>query len=151
MRQITNDAAQALKKGIAFKRANTEVVDHGTYRAMYLHGNKIAVRDGHELSLTMAGWGSVTTRERLNGILEVFGLNARIYQEKFEQFLYWASGAGSGHYPLDTREWQHFSVMDPERTHAPQEWNPPRYWGKDKEAMDEYIAAYLRARDLEEA
>ena len=80
MRQITNDAAQALKKGIAFKRANTEVVDHGTYRAMYLHGNKIAVRDGHELSLTMAGWGSVTTRERLNGILEVFGLNARIYQ-----------------------------------------------------------------------
>jgi hypothetical protein len=153
MRKITKDAAWALKRGIAFKRANTEVVDHGTYRAMYLHGNLIALRDGHVLKLKMAGWGSVTTRERLNGILDVFGLSARIYQEKFEQHLYWCDGPGCGHYPIDTQKWLNFTVIDPARTHALQEWNPFRYWGQvneEPEAMREYVATYLKARDLEE-
>ena len=177
MRKITRDAANALKAGKKFRRGNTEVVDHslyGPYRAMYLHGNQIAVRDGHVLRLKMAGWGSVTTRERLNGILEVFGVDARFYQEKYEQFLAWHSSAvlgpkkgtdseklievfgyrGAGHYPLDTRKWMNFTVIDPARTDAPQEWNPPRYWGQmeeQPEAMREYVATYLKDRDLEKA
>lgn len=47
---------------------------------MYLHGNKIAWKDGNgNLYFSMCGWATPTTRERLNG------LGIRIYQYKFMQ------------------------------------------------------------------
>lgn len=36
-----------------------------------LHGNLIAWRQGEAIYATLAGWGSVTTRERLNGLCRV--------------------------------------------------------------------------------
>lgn len=147
MRQITKDAATALKKGIAFKRANTEVVDYGAYQVLKLHGHTIAVRDGHELRLNMCGWETVTTRERLNGILEVFEVNARIYQEKFNQYLWW-NGAGCGHYPIDSQRWIHFLVINPAKTPAPKEWNPARYFGQGDEAHSNLLN-HIEERKLE--
>jgi len=43
-------------------------------QSLYLHGNKIAWHnpDG-TLSLTLAGWGTVTTRDRLNTICRLIG------------------------------------------------------------------------------
>ena len=47
-------------------------------KEVYLHGNKIAWRSsGNGLELTLAGWPTVTTRERLNAILYVEGFNAK--------------------------------------------------------------------------
>lgn len=38
---------------------------------MFLFGNMIAVRVGNRLQITTAGWNTVTTRERLNGLPNV--------------------------------------------------------------------------------
>lgn len=52
-----------------------------------LHGNKIAWcnADG-SLSLTLAGWPTVTTRERLNAICEVFGYGRPFHQKRGQQY-----------------------------------------------------------------
>jgi len=72
MRQITQDSIDAFYGGYDFKRQNMEVIPHksdtaqGTF--MYLHGNKIARLMNGQLDITNAGWQSVTTKERLNGL-----------------------------------------------------------------------------------
>ena len=57
----------------------------------YEHENKIAFwNHGGEktaLCFTLAGWPSVTTRERINGILELSGSNWRVKQRNGDQFL----------------------------------------------------------------
>ncbi len=59
--------------------------------SVFLHGNKIAFWNYGDvkpaLCFTLAGWPSVTTRERINGILELSGSNWRVKQHKGEQFL----------------------------------------------------------------
>ena len=78
MRQVTRDASRAFINGTPFKRGNTQVVvrDNGNV-ALLLHGNLIAVREqGRPLGetvLSLCGWNTPTTRERLNGLLELLG------------------------------------------------------------------------------
>ncbi len=55
---------------------------HTDGNALYLHGNKIAERRGGVLWVTLAGWPTVTTRERLNGLSGV-----RVTQKKGVQYL----------------------------------------------------------------
>ena len=65
------DAAQALLVGKKFKRGNTEVRVLPNVSVLLLHGNEIAYRYNdpeRTLSVTNAGWFSVTTKERLNAI-----------------------------------------------------------------------------------
>lgn len=71
MRKITRSACDAFINGYNFKMANTEVNDRG----YFLHGNKIAEfesvfkNDGNKnFNITLAGWNTNTTRERLNGL-----------------------------------------------------------------------------------
>lgn len=71
MRKITMEAVRAFDGGYNFKKQNTEVNDHG----YFLHGNKIAEytsllkNDGNKnINITLAGWNTNTTRERLNGL-----------------------------------------------------------------------------------
>ena len=79
MRQITRDSAQALQGNYTFKRGNTEVTAD---RELKLHGNTIARFNNNQLEISDAGWKTVTTKERLNGILEL--INApKIYQKDF--------------------------------------------------------------------
>jgi hypothetical protein len=74
MRKISKQIAHAFNQGKTKSIGNT--MTNG--KEVYLHGNKIAWRSsGNGLELTLAGWPTVTTRERLNAILYVEGFNAR--------------------------------------------------------------------------
>lgn len=83
MRAITKDAVNAFLNSQGFKRDNTEIavcsVDNTKY--MYLHGHCIAKVVEGELSISCGGWTSMTTKERLNGLLEALNL-PRIQQVK---------------------------------------------------------------------
>ena len=96
MQKITTEAREAYDNNKNYKSGNTEVK---TYKedqngkkvvckvSVFLHGNEII----HKIDsfgkwieeATLSGWGSVTTRERLNGIL---GEKARFTQKKNKQF-----------------------------------------------------------------
>jgi len=52
---------------------------------IFLHGNLIAWRQSADvIGLTLAGWNTVTTRERLNGVLNFYGIGYRFAQRNFE-------------------------------------------------------------------
>jgi hypothetical protein len=79
----------AIKLAIAFKngkkfRASTSGTDGQT---VWYHHNKIAWRnpDG-SISLTLAGWGTLTTRSRLNAICDVIFGTRPFYQRAHVQY-----------------------------------------------------------------
>ena len=103
MRKITQDSITAFLNESKFKRGNTEVkvsyTDNNIYSNtpyepitvitdLLLHGNIIAtatkkfINGKYESSITMtsAGWKTVTTKERLNGLLHY--LNAGSIRQK---------------------------------------------------------------------
>lgn len=67
MKKITRKMAEASVEGHCLRMSNTETCEH----TLYLFGNKIAYIIAGTLYLTFAGWPTPTTRERLNGLLEV--------------------------------------------------------------------------------
>ena len=72
MRKISKQIAEAFNQGKTKTIGNT--FTNG--KEVFLHGNLIAWRSpGNTLELTLAGWPTVTTRERLNAILYVEGYN----------------------------------------------------------------------------
>lgn len=85
MRKVTQEACRAFMCGYKFNGGNTQVLCtvNGNYE-MYLHGNMIARRNGNmnTFEITLAGWETVTTRDRLNGLPGV-----SVCQRKGEQFL----------------------------------------------------------------
>ena len=83
MRKITETIANAFLQGTNKTQGNTAVLDGN----VYLHGNKIVRRDSDGLYMSLAGWNTPTTRERLNGIASVLGLNASFTQKAFEPYL----------------------------------------------------------------
>jgi hypothetical protein len=82
MRKETQKIARAFRDGLPAKAARTET--DGTN--VWLHGNRIAWRVDDRLCLSLAGWPTATTRARLNGILETFGLQGKFYQCDHEQW-----------------------------------------------------------------
>ena len=105
MRQITYDAARAFIDGKPLTLGNTctYAAERGQYEAqrlvedhffLYLFGNRIATKIptklpakvGHIFKLTLAGWPTTTTRERLNGVLELIGAKHRLYQKNYYQY-----------------------------------------------------------------
>ena len=96
MRKITQEAKFAYENNLDYKKANTEVKTYTENRygfpevfkvQVLLHGNEILHKidsfDNWIEEATLAGWGSATTRERLNGIL---GDRASFTQKKGEQW-----------------------------------------------------------------
>lgn len=72
MRKITDKAARAFMTGTEMRGDNTAVQVEGEDVLLQLHGHTIARRRlyrGNSLQVSLCGWGTVTTRERLNGIL----------------------------------------------------------------------------------
>jgi hypothetical protein len=72
--------------------------DHTDGKSLFLHGNEIArhTEDGG-IEATMAGWGSKTTRDRLNSLHREVNSGSGFYQKNHTQ-----------HYngkPIDTDEW----------------------------------------------
>jgi hypothetical protein len=82
MRKVTEKTALALFRGESRTVGNT----HTDGTRLYLHGNLIAVRGKGFIKLSLAGWNTPTTRERLNGILDIFGVRARFYQKNHIAF-----------------------------------------------------------------
>ena len=66
-RKITEQACYAFESGKKFCLNNTMVTDG----AMYLWGHKIAEYKNGKLLVSMCGYNTVTTRERLNGLTGV--------------------------------------------------------------------------------
>lgn len=88
MRKITKKASLAFIEGRNFKQGNTQVQKFfGDTTELLLFGNMIALysRRAQTLFVTTAYYPTVTTKERLNGILDVFGL-PRVYQKDFEWY-----------------------------------------------------------------
>lgn len=67
MRKITEDIAYAFENGTPLKRTNTETDGN----KIWLHGNTIAQKIDGTIFVTLAGWNTNTTRERLNGLRNV--------------------------------------------------------------------------------
>lgn len=83
MRKITKEFAIALKNNVRKADGNTTC----TGTSVFLHGNEIARVMNGRLEISLAGWPTVTTRERLNGILAEFGCWQRVSQIKGNQWL----------------------------------------------------------------
>jgi len=84
MRQITKEISKSFRKGFSKKISNTET--DGV--SVWLHGNRIAWRNqDNTISITLAGWGTPTTRERLKGILEAHGIYYRVAQLQGSQII----------------------------------------------------------------
>jgi hypothetical protein len=89
MRKVTWETAQAFWGGYNKKNGNTKVVVNRNIVDYYLHGNLIASRflDDQDLYMhfSMCSWGSVTTRERLNGLFSIKGIQGGLSQCNHQQ------------------------------------------------------------------
>lgn len=78
MRKVTSQIVSAFYAGD--KRTVGNTMTDGN--AIYLHGNKIAEKREDGIYISNAGWSTVTTKERLNGLRGV-----SISQKNWEWFL----------------------------------------------------------------
>lgn len=83
MRQETKRVMTAFIAGKRASGKNTKT--DGT--AVWLFGNKIAWKTGDDVTMTLAGWPTVTTRERLNGLCELLHGTQRFYQSNNVQYM----------------------------------------------------------------
>jgi len=83
MRKVTQQIANAFARGNKLAVGNTMTDGN----AVFLHGNKIAEWKQDGLHMTLAGWNTTTTRERLNGIADNLGLKVSFNQKNFEPYL----------------------------------------------------------------
>ena len=74
MRKIESEMNAAIKSKINFSKANTSVsYDVDTDESnVYLHGNNIATVGSNFLHIFDGGWQSVTTKSRLNALINEF-------------------------------------------------------------------------------
>ena len=86
MRNITANATEAFWAGKKFRKGGsgeTEVEVDDAEVTLLLHGSVIArrPRNGTSLEISAAGWSTLTTKERLNGVLQRLGYG--IWQSNF--------------------------------------------------------------------
>jgi hypothetical protein len=74
MKQITEQSVNAFFEGVNFKKDNMKVENRNGEIFLYLHDNMIAHLQGVELFITTCSWETNTTKERLNGLLDKYGL-----------------------------------------------------------------------------
>ena len=85
MRKVTRQIIQAWARGDSLTLGNTST----NGEAIWLHGNPIAWKTGDDdvVALTLCGWNTVTTRERLNGVLHFYGAGYRFAQRDWSPVL----------------------------------------------------------------
>ena len=86
MRQIERQMNEAILNGKDFRKDNTEVINIRGNAFVYLHGNHIATV-GDTLDICDAGWQTVTTKSRLNALLNEFADGCYVFQKNFAWFL----------------------------------------------------------------
>jgi len=83
MRKESLEIARAFARGEKASAART--MTDGT--TVWLHGNRIAWRDEDgSVRLTLAGWGTVTTRDRLNTLCFVLRGDRPFHQKDHVQY-----------------------------------------------------------------
>ena len=86
MRKIEQQMNKAILNRQDFKKDNTEVITISDCSFVYLHGNHIATV-GDTLDICDAGWQTVTTKSRLNALLNEFAEGCYLFQKNFDWFL----------------------------------------------------------------
>jgi hypothetical protein len=98
MRKESLKIARAFADGVAASAARTRTDGH----AVYLHNNLIAQRDPDgSIWVTLAGWGTVTTRDRVNTLCRVLGSGVQFYQRDHVQRVSFPDGANFETCPRD--------------------------------------------------
>jgi len=91
MRKIEAQMNAAIQKCISWKSANTSVeyIAENDTSKVYLHGNHIATVGDNFLEVFDGGWQSVTTKSRLNAIINAHAdaLKDGIFQKNHEWFI----------------------------------------------------------------
>ena len=91
MRKIEQQMNEAILNRQDFRKDNTEVITISDCSFVYLHGNHIATV-GKTLDICDAGWQTVTTKSRLNALLNEFAEGCYLFQKNFDWFLGDADG-----------------------------------------------------------
>lgn len=91
MRLITRESVTAFLNGNKFNKSNMSVEVKPNVTILKYQGNSIAFKYNdpkNTISITNCGWESNTTKERLNGVIYLSGLNIdRIYQKNWQWYL----------------------------------------------------------------
>jgi hypothetical protein len=89
MRKIEMMMNSAIRYRKNFSSGNTTVRAFRESVDVYLHGNHIATLDTatHALTLKDGGWQSVTTKSRLNALLDEFVPSMGIFQKNWDWFV----------------------------------------------------------------
>ena len=91
MRKLEEQMNQAIRGQRNWAGSNTTVftTDNGLESTVYLHGNHIATyfHDTRELQLFDGGWQTVTTKSRLNALLDEFAVGHGVFQKNWEWFI----------------------------------------------------------------
>tara|TARA_R110002126_G_scaffold19941_1_gene74485 strand:+ start:600 stop:914 length:315 start_codon:yes stop_codon:yes gene_type:complete len=91
MRQITKESVKAFMNAEKFSKSNMLVEVLPNVTILKYHGNSIAYKYNNPkqtISITNCGWETTTTKERLNGVIELAGLNiGKIYQKNWQWYL----------------------------------------------------------------
>ena len=108
MRKIESLMLQAIKDGRDWKSSNTRVDYHDTIAMVYLHDNLIAKYNycNEALSISNAGWRTVTTKSRLNAIINglLDGTKNGVYQK---DHCWYVTDHGRD-YDFDSSAWYEF-------------------------------------------
>jgi hypothetical protein len=88
MRKIEQRMNAAIIAKRDWHQDNTEVNFSDGVSFVYLHGNKIAEVGEGFIRLYDGGWQTVTTKSRLNAILQVHGIPGEgVFQKSYQWFL----------------------------------------------------------------
>ena len=91
MRKLTIESVKAFLNGKKFSKSNMSVEVLPNVTILKYHGNSIAYKYNDPkktISITNCGWESRTTKERLNGVIILSGLNIEpIYQKNWQWYL----------------------------------------------------------------
>jgi hypothetical protein len=91
MKKITQESVTAFLNGEKFNKSNMNVEVLQNVTVLKYQGNAIAYKyndPNNTISITNCGWESNTTKERLNGVIALCGLNVgRIYQKNWQWYL----------------------------------------------------------------
>ena len=96
MRKVEQQMNEAILNRKDFFKGNTSVQNYTTETGareavVHLHGNHIATI-GDTLQICDAGWQTVTTKSRLNALLDEFAEGCYVFQKNFDWFLGDADG-----------------------------------------------------------
>ena len=88
MRKIEAAMNRAIRSRSNWSSGNTRVeITPDNDALVYLHGNFIAKISDRFVRLFDGGWQSVTTKSRLNALLDEFHYGSRVFQRDFNWFV----------------------------------------------------------------